>query len=311
MTEEHKMANTLSDLSNEIAVISQAAEASVVAVQAGAHRWSSGVIWREGVVVTAERGVRRDENIQVKLSGGRTLKAELAGRDPGSDLAVLKVAGLDAPRAALPPATGTPRVGSLVLVLGRSPNSGLNASLGIVSAASPAWRTWRGGRLDEYLRLDARVFPGSAGGAVVDVERRLLGVATLALSRIAALAIPPSTVDRVAGRLLAEGHIPRGYLGIGLQPVPISEASRTKLSLGNRSGLMAIQVEPESPAEQAGMLPGDILVALDDQAVEQLDDLMAFLDPESVGKSVRARLIRAGTLTELPLVVGGRPRRAA
>lgn len=305
------MANLLSELSNEIAAVSQAAEASVVAVQAGSHRWSSGVIWRPGVVVTAERGVRREEDIQVKVSDGRSLKAVLAGRDAGSDLAVLKVAGLEAPAAAIPAASGTPPVGSLVLVLGRSPNSGLNASLGIVSAASPAWRTWRGGRLDQYLRLDARVFPGSAGGAVVDVERRLLGVATLALSRIAALAVPPSTVDRVADRLLAEGHIPRGYLGIGLQAVPVSGASRTKLSLGNRSALMAIQVEPESPAEQAGILPGDILVALDDQVLEQLDDLMAFLDPESVGKSVRARVIRAGALTELPVVIGGRPRRAA
>ena len=305
------MANVLSDLSNEIAAIAQAAEGAVVAVQAGAHRWSSGMIWRTGVVVTAERGLRREEDIQVKLADGRTLKAALAGRDPGSDLAVLKVAGLEAPAAAVPPVSGTPRVGSLVLVLGRSPNSGLNVSFGIVSAASPAWRTWRGGRLDQYLRLDATVFPGSAGGAVVDVERRLLGIASLSLSRIAALAIPPSTVDRVADRLLAEGHIPRGYLGIGLQPVAVSDSSRTKLSLGNRSGLMAIQVEPESPAEQAGILPGDILVALDDQPVEQLDDLMAFLDPESVGKSVRARLIRAGALTELPVVIGGRPRRAA
>lgn len=305
------MANVLSELSNEIAAIARAAEAAVVAVQVGAHRWSSGVIWRPGVVVTAERGVRREEDIQVKLTDGRTLKAALAGRDPGSDLAVLKVAGLEAPAAAIPAASGTPQVGALVLVLGRSPNSGLNTSFGIVSAASPAWRTWRGSRLDQYLRLDATVFPGSAGGAVVDVERRLLGIASLSLSRIAALVIPPSTVDRIVDRLLAEGHIPRGYLGIGLQPVQISDASRTKLSLGNRSGLMAIQVEPESPAEQAGILPGDILVALDDHPVEQLDDLMAFLDPESVGKSVRARLIRAGALTELPLVIGGRPRRAA
>ena len=311
MTEEHKMASLLADLSNEIAAVSQAAEASVVAVQAGGRRWSSGVIWRPGVIVTSEHGVRRDEDIQVKLSDGRTLKAELAGRDPGSDLAVLKVEGLEAPPASIAAATGTPRVGSIVLVLGRSPNSGVNSSLGIVSAASPAWRTWRGGRLDEYLRLDARVFPGSAGGAVVDVERRLVGIATLALSRIAALAIPMPTINRVAEGLLAQGHLPRGYFGIGLQPAAISEASRAKLNLTNQSGLMAIEIQPEGPAEKAGVLPGDILVALDDQPIEQLDHLLAFLDPESVGKSVRAKLIRAGAVTELPIVIGGRPRRAA
>ena len=224
------MQSSLVSLSNELAKLVEEFQSHVVAVHARAHYPSSGVHWRPGIVVTADHTVGREEDIQVTLPGGERVDATLAGRDSGTDIAVLKVEGLG-PAAAPAGGGDAATVGELALVLGRSPDSGPNASLGVISALSGPWRTWRGGRLDQYIRLDATLFPNSSGGAVVDCRGRLLGIATSGLSRIAGLAIPASSVNRVVDALLEKGHVPRGYLGIGVQPVAIPEALRTSLSV--------------------------------------------------------------------------------
>ena len=194
-------------------------------------------------------------------------------------------------------------------MLGRSPDSGPNASLGIISALSGPWRTWRGGRLDQYIRLDATLFPNSSGGAVVDCRGRLLGVATSALSRIAGLAIPASSINRVVDALLAKGHVPRGYLGVGVQPVAIPEAVRTRLSLPNQSGVMVVSTEPGGPADRAGVLMGDVLVSVGPTALEGIEDVQSFSDSAMIGKPVTVKIIRAGELREVTITVGERPGR--
>jgi S1-C subfamily serine protease len=296
----------MASLSDELAQLVESFEKRVVAVHARAHYPSSGVVWRSGVVVTADHTVRRDEEIQVTLPDGKRVVATLAGNDPGTDLAVLKVEGLKVEEAA---ATGeaSARVGELALVIGRSPDSGPNASLGIISAHSGPWRTWRGGQLDRYIRLDAKLFPNSSGGAVIDSRGRLLGIATSALSRIAGLTIPAATIDRVVNAVLEKGHVPRGYIGIGAQPVAIPDALRVKLSLKGRAGIMVVNVEAAGPADKAGILLGDILVGIDGKPVEEIEDLQSFSDSGVIGKAVKAQVVRAGAFREVEITVGERP----
>jgi S1-C subfamily serine protease len=300
------MQSSMASLSSELAKLVEEFQPHVVAVHARRHYPSSGVLWRPGVVVTAEHTVRRDEDIQVTLPDGQRVDATLAGRDAGTDIAALKVEGL---AGATAPSSGSEpaKAGELALVLGRSPDSGPNASLGVISAVSGPWRTWRGGQLDHYIRLDATLFPNSSGGAVIDCRGRLLGIATSGLSRIAGLAIPASTVDRVVDVLISKGRVPRGYIGIGAQPVGIPEDFRAKLSLRGESGIMIVKVESGGPADHAGMLLGDILVGVGDKVVESIEDMQAFSDSGVIGKAVKAWVVRAGALREVEVTIGERP----
>ncbi len=301
------MENPLIAVSQQLADAVERAGKSVVAVSARPRLASSGVVWRDGIVVTADHTIRRTEEITVSLPDGRTLAAALAGRDSATDLAVLKVegAGLPVPEFA----TGPLAVGSLVLAVGRSPETGANASLGVISSLAGPWRTWRGGRVDRFVRLDLSLYPGSSGSAIIDAQGRALGLATTGLSRSAPLAIPAATVERVLAELLTRGHIARGYLGLGLQPVVLPEHLSSRLNLPERGGVIVLSVEPAGPAERAGVVLGDVLVALRGQPVRDTDDVQAFLETEFVGQAVPARILRAGVLTEFPITIGERPRR--
>src|SRR3954449_13143835 len=249
------MATQLAALSDEITAAVANAAPHVVAVHARPRFSSSGVIWRPGVIVSAEHTIRREEEITVTTPDGKNVAATLAGTDPGTDLAVLKI---DAPSFAPARTAPAPTPGTLALAIGRSEDSGPNATLGIISACSGEWRTWRGGRLDHYLRLDLTLYPGSDGGAVVNTAGETIGIATSALSRIAGLAIPAVTTDRVVDEILARGRVSRGYLGVGLQPVELPD---------HHKGLIVLSLEPNGPAAQAGVFIGDTLVKLGGQPV--------------------------------------------
>src|SRR5579863_6070734 len=212
------MANELAALSNELAQAVERAGSTVVAVHARPRFSSSGVFWRPGIIVTAEHTIRREEEITVTLPDGGNAPATLAGSDSGTDLAVLKAESAGKP---VQPASGDPLPGNLALAVARSEDSGVNATMGIVSAVSGDWRTWRGGRLDHYIRLDLTLYPGSSGGAVVNTSGEVIGIATSALSRIAGVAIQAATVERVVEQILTRGSVSRGYLGVGLQPVEL------------------------------------------------------------------------------------------
>jgi S1-C subfamily serine protease len=307
MQEGFLMSSTLAALSDDLAGAVERTAPFVVAVNGHGRIPSSGVVWRAGVVVTAEHSLKSDDDLSVVLADGRKAAATLAGRDPGTDLAVLKVAEADAAPAIAP--AGSVKTGNLALAVARSPELGANATMGVISAVGPPWSTWRGGRLDQYIRLDVSLYPGSSGAAVVDTAGRLVGIATSALSRAAGVAIPASTVERVAAELLSKGRIPRGYLGLGLQPVGLPEHLITKLKLQADAGLIVLTAEPGGPAGRAGVLVGDILVALDGKPVEDLQNLHAALAGDTVGKTVKAAIVRGGELNETPIVVGERPGR--
>jgi S1-C subfamily serine protease len=292
------MANELAALSKELAAVVEGAAASVVAVHARPRFSSSGAFWRPGILVTAEHTVRQEEEITVTLPDGAKTAATLAGTDPGTDIAVLKVDAAGAPVVAAPEDAAP---GNLALALGRSENSGINATLGIVSAVSGPWRTWRGGRLDRYIRLDLTIYPGSSGGLVLNTAGQALGIATSGLSRIAGLAIPASTINRVVDEVLARGRVARGYLGVGLQPVELPD---------HQKGLIVLSLEPQGPAALAGVLIGDVLVALGGVAVADTDDIQTALETRGVGGAIEVQVVRGGAARSFSITIGERPRRS-
>jgi S1-C subfamily serine protease len=295
------MALNLTELSAELEAAVEQSAPVVVAVQGRGRTPASGVVWRDGVIVTSEHALRQDEEVAVTLPDGQGSVAKLAGRDPGTDLAVLRFAGGHAPaRKELQP----PRPGQVVLALGRSPNSGVNAAMGIVSAMSGPWRTWRGGQMDAYVRLDVRLFPGSSGGPVVTIAGGVIGVSTGVLSRVAPLAVPVATVDRVVDDILAKGRVSRGFLGVGLQPVRVPEPLRPHAEAS--AGVIVLSVEPGGPAERAGVVIGDVLLVLNGHSVEDIEDVQAALDGQSIGKSISVRLLRGGQPVSIEITVGER-----
>jgi S1-C subfamily serine protease len=307
------MESALTSLSHELSQLVQQAGASVVAVHARRRFPSSGVHWGPDLVVTADHTITREEDLRVTLADGRTAEASLLGRAPGTDLAALKVPGLGevhAIGAGNQPQHAKPVLGEFALIVGRSPDSGPNASLGIIGAVSGSWQTWRGGRLDQYIRLDAMLYPNSSGGLVVNACGEFLGIATSALSRVAGLAIPATDVARVARELHETGYVAQGYLGIGVYPVALPENLKSKLSLKSDTGILILNVEKASPAESAGMLLGDLLVSLNSTPIEKIEDLQFFCASGVIGKPVTARLIRAGAPIELSVTVGQRPQKA-
>jgi S1-C subfamily serine protease len=292
------MSNELAALSNQLAAAVEQAAQSVVAVHARPRLSSSGVFWRPGILVTAEHTIRREEEITVTLPDGSTAPATLAGSDPGTDVAVLRT---DRPGTPIPHAAALPVPGNLALTLGRSQDSGINATMGIVSAVSGAWRTWRGGRLDAYLRLDLTLYPGSSGGVVINPAGEAIGIATSVLSRLAGVAIPATTLDRVVDEILTRGRVARGYLGVGLQPVELPD---------HQKGLIVLSLEPAGPSAKAGVLVGDILVSLAGRPVPDTDDIQSVLESHRVGESIEAEVLRGGVSTKLAIAIGERPRRS-
>jgi S1-C subfamily serine protease len=292
------MAKELAALSNELAAAVERAATAVVAVHARPRFSSSGVFWRPGVIVTAEHTIRREEEINVTLPDGRNTAAALAGSDAGTDVAVLKIE--DGAGAPLPRAAAVPAAGNLALAIGRSEDSGVNATMGIISAVSGEWRTWRGGRLDHYIRLDLTMYPMSSGGVVINTAGESIGIATSALSRIAGLAIPGATIDRTVDEILARGRVARGYLGVGLQPVELP---------GHHKGLIVLSLEPEGPAAKGGVIIGDILIALGGKQVTDTDDIQAALEAQGVGKTIDAEVLRGGASKKIAITIGERPRR--
>jgi S1-C subfamily serine protease len=301
--------NTLQSLSQDLAHVVERVSTAVVAINARRHFSSSGVCWRDGIIVTSAHTLTRSEDISVILPSGESIGATLAGADPSTNLAVLKINRAD---ISAPPLGDTSqlKVAHVILAVGRGAQRGLNATLGIVGVLSGAWRTWQGGLIDQFIGLDLDLHPGADGGPLADSNGNVLGINTLGLSRRIALTIPASTVDRVVGKLLEKGHIGRGYLGLGMRPVELPEDLKRTLHPSIDSGLIVLSVEPEGPAGKAGVLFGDVLVALGGAAVSNLRDLQAFLEPESVGNTIPVSIIRGGKPLEVNVTIGERKRRS-
>ena len=299
--------NAIVTLSNNLADAVERAGGAVVGINARHRMASSGVHWRSGVIVTADHTIRREDEITVILPDNRTVTATLAGRDTSTDLAVLRLETTDFPTATIGDVDSL-KVGNIVLALGRSSDRSLTASWGVVSAKGGAWRTWRGGQIDQLLLPDLTLYPGMDGGPLVDTSGCVVGINTAGLSRRSDVTIPVSTVNRVVNQLLEAGHIKRGYLGVGMQPVRLPDVLKTQLNLSSAGGAIAVNIEAGGPADQAGMLLGDVIVTLDDTPINDTYDVIAMLGSQSVGKTIKAQVIRGGALIELTITVGEKVR---
>lgn len=296
--------NPLTALSDAMAEAVARAGAATVLVNARRRFPASGIAYSSELVLTADHVVERDDDISVTLPDGSEIAATVAGRDPGSDLALLRLAR---PAAAVAePAAQDARVGQFVLALGRPTNEGIQASLGIVSAIGGPVRTGRGGLLDRYLRTDAIPYPGFSGGPLIDSAGRVVGVNTSGLARGASLAIPVTLAWQVAQALATHGSVRRGFLGVRSQPVAITAAQQSALGRTQESGLLLVGVEENSPAESGGLLVGDIIVAIDGKAVADPDELLASLVGEVVGKATPIQVLRGGQPTVIKVTIGER-----
>ena len=300
------MASSLISLSNELAALVENSVAPVVAVHGRPRFNSSGVHWFPGVVVTAEHTLRRDEDIFVTTGAGDKFPAEVAGRDAGTDLAVLRIKDLKIPTAHQAEGSA-PRPGNLIVLIGRNQQSA-NAALGVISSLSGPSQTWRGGKLDQIIRLDVALHPVASGSAVVDSAGKLIGIATPVLSRAAAFAVPNATVERVVQALLAHGRLPQGYMGAGLQSIQLPEHLTKGLGLTISGGLMTVSVDQDAPAGKAGLTIGDVLLELNGQSVNRPESVRPLL-AETVGKTVTARILRSGKPMNLEIAVAERPGR--
>jgi S1-C subfamily serine protease len=296
------MVTVLQNLSNDLAAAVEAVGPGIVRIEGRKRMSASGIVWSaDGVILTAHHVVTRDENLRVGLPNGDTANATLVGRDPSTDLAVLRVSGT------LQPPTFAPveslRVGQIVLALGR-PGRTVQATLGVISALGESWRTPSGGQIDRYVQTDVVMYPGFSGGPLIGASGEVLGLNTSALLRGATVAIPTPTLRRVVETLLAHGHVRRGYLGVGAQPVRLPDSLAQQLD--QETGLLLVSVEPDSPADQAGLLMGDTIVAFGGETVRDMDDLLALLSGDSVGSSFPVRIVRGGQLQEIAVTIGER-----
>jgi S1-C subfamily serine protease len=296
----------LARFSDDLADAVEAAGRRVVAVKARRRVPGSGVLWNAaGVVVTADHVLERDDDIKVMLPDGQDLAATLVGRDPSTDLAVLRVAPEGLP-AVEPPTDTTVRVGHFVLALGRTEPGPASASSGIVSAVGGPWRGRRGGLIEGYLRTDLTLYPGYSGGPLIESGGRIVGINTSLLARGHGLALPLPTVRRVVDTLLSQGRVQRGFLGISTQPVALPSTLAQKLELPQERGLLVLGVEPDAPADKGGLLIGDILLSFADTPLQDTDDLLALLGPDKVGTAQPARVVRGGEPRTLTVTVGER-----
>ncbi len=296
------MADVLQNLSNALADTVEAAGRGVVRVEARRRLPATGIVWSaDGIIVTAHHVVERDDNINLGLSDGRTVAAKLVGRDPSTDLAVLRAeaSGLTTVTQA---SLENLRVGHLVLALGR-PGQQVLSTLGIVSALGENWRSPAGGHMDRFLQTDVTMYPGFSGGPLVDMAGQVAGLNTSGIRGIN-LTIPVPTLRRVVEALLTHGRVRQGYLGVGVQPVRLPAGLSQQL--GQETGLLVASVEPDSPAEKGGLLLGDTLVALEGNPLRHMDDLMGLLGGDRVGTASSIRIIRGGQIQEVKVTVGER-----
>jgi S1-C subfamily serine protease len=290
------MSTVLPDLSEALADAVSSASDGLVRVEGRDRLPATGIVWdAEGLIVTSHHALERDENINVGFEDGESVPAELIGRDPSTDLALLRTAkrGSSVPTWADPDSL---RVGHLALALGR-PGASVRATMGIISVLGKAWRTPAGGPVDRYLQTDTVMYPGFSGGPLVDAQGRFVGLNSSALVRGTSITLPASTLERVVRDLKEHGSVRRAYLGVGAQPTRLPDLLAKELD--QETGLLLVSVEPGSPAEECGLFLGDTLVTLGESPVRHMDDLFNSLDGERIGKPLAVRIIRGGQLVDL------------
>jgi S1-C subfamily serine protease len=307
------MADILKQVSDELAGVAEQVGRSVARVEARRRLPASGVAWGDDLIVTAHHIVEREESIRIGTADGNTLEASLIGRDPGTDIAVLRVKSGALPAVQWADADSL-KVGHLVLALGR-PMQQVQATLGVVSAIGSfnpeegrgrRERRWaeRTGRLDHFIQTDVTMYPGFSGGPLVDAAGQVRGINTSGFMRGISLTIPTQAIRSVVDQLVKHGKVKQGYIGVGLQPARLPEALAKQLN--QETALLLLSVEPGSPADQAGLVLGDVIVRFNNVPTENVEELLSGLRGELIGQEIPITLVRAGQVHDLKIVVAER-----
>jgi S1-C subfamily serine protease len=298
MTQEPNLLGALSDV---LTARFAAARDSVAAIRLSQRARLAAILWRDEVLVTSEQSLPEGEALEAVLADGSSVSAKLAGRDPATNVAVIRLE-----KAARAPtlAASVPQIGTLALAAGADGGGRPSARLGMVNAVGPEWHSMRGGRIEARIQLDIRLAASEEGGPAFDAAGGWLGMTTFG-PRGQILVIPAATVERIAPVLLTGGRVPRGWLGVALRPVAVPDELRT--AAGETTGLMVMSLSAEGPAAKAGVVPGDIILSVDGTSARRLRSVLAHLGSDSVGKSVSLRLIRGGGVIPVDVTVTERP----
>ena len=298
MTQEPNLLGALSDV---LTARFAAARDSVAAIRLSQRAHLAAILWRNEVLVTSEQSLPEGEALEAVLADGSSVSAKLAGRDPATNVAVIR---LEKSARAPTLAASVPQIGTLALAAGADGGGRPSARLGMVNAVGPEWHSMRGGRIEARIQLDIRLAASEEGGPAFDAAGGWLGMTTFG-PRGQILVIPAATVERIAPVLLTGGRVPRGWLGVALRPVAVPDELRT--AAGETTGLMVMSLSAEGPAAKAGVVPGDIILSVDGTSARRLRSVLAHLGSDSVGKSVSLRLIRGGGVIPVDVTVTERP----
>ena len=298
------MTLSLEALSNTLSAQITQVSAAVVAVK-GRRSSGSGIHWRQGLIVTSCEALNPGDTLTLELPDGQTVATELLGSDPATDVAVLALPeGANLPLAAIGDSQQL-ALGQLVSTVGRSARRGVFTSLGMVNQISGPWRSQSGGQLDQYIEVTLNLYRGSAGCPLINAEGQVVGFNTFGPRR-RILTIPASTVNTLVEQLQQRGKIARGYLGLGMQAVPLPESARQQHDLANDAGVIIVSVETGRAADQAGILLGDVMLVINDEPVESVRQVQILLGPQSVGEDFQIKVLRGGQIQTVVVTVGER-----
>ena len=294
-------ADLLTQFSNALATRAESAKNAVVAIRLAHERHMTGMVWQSGIVVASEQSLPRKDDFELVGAGGAVLTARVAGRDPSTNIAILRLAE----QLASPSITaGDARTGAVVLAIGADGTGGASARLGLVNVAGAEWHSSRGGLIDRRIVLDVRLARREEGGPVFDAAGACLGMSTFG-PRDQVIAIPTATIERIVPLLLKEGRIARGWLGVALQAVAVPDALRE--TADQASGLMVMSVVEDGPAAQAGIVAGDIILSIDGTSAHRWRRIARHFGADSVGRKADLRLIRSGKVMTVQTTIAERP----
>jgi S1-C subfamily serine protease len=293
-------ADLLGQFSSALAARAEAAKNAVVGIRLAHERHVTGMVWRSGIVVASEQALPKKDEFELVASGGAILTASIAGRDPSTNIAILKVAD-SIPSPAI--AAGEARTGAIALAIGSDGAGGVSARLGLVNLAGPEWHSSRGGVIDRRIVLDLRLARREEGGPVFDAAGACVGMSTFG-PRGQVIAIPTATIERVVPQLAKDGRIARGWLGVALQAVAVPDALRE--SADQSSGLMVMSVVDNGPAAQSGIVAGDIILSVDGTPAHRFRKIARHFGADSIGRRAELRLIRSGTVTTVQTTIAQR-----
>jgi S1-C subfamily serine protease len=293
-------ADLLAQFSNALAARAEAAKNAVVAIRLAHGRHITGMAWQSDIVVASEQSLPPKDDFEIVAAGGSVVNAKTAGRDPSTNIAILRLATPIAPPSI---AAGEARTGAIALAIGADGAGGVSARLGLVNLAGPEWHSSRGGLIDRRIVLDVSLARREEGGPVFDAAGACLGMSTFG-PRGQVIAIPTATIERIVPQLAKDGHIARGWLGVALQAVAVPDALRE--SADQSSGLMVMSVVEGGPAAQAGIVAGDIILSVDGTPAHRFRKIARHFGADSIGRKADLRLIRSGAVMTVQTTIAER-----